>query len=628
MQKKMVSWAANILWFSPLFLAFLLSFTCVGFTSLDSGLYLKKAVEFSQGQFDWGFRPGFILLLGGIFKALGPTIWSATVLIRFFFLANVVLVFYITKYLLNKQAAFAASLALLTSFYLSFLSHRVLLDNIHPFFVLLAIFLSIVAIDRHSDKLAIVAGIVYIYAYLVKSTTLLFMPFPILLVLLWDGPSLNLSKWREGGIVCGTSALGVVIYYFVMRLATIDQFAARVLKGSSSQAAELLVSDTIAGTLHNVLQGFISFWEKFIFQDIFLGWIFVAAWIWIFLRSVKHKYSRVNVAIFLLFVPGMLFLGLARYRLGQSGVFLFATFIPLGILLHDLGKGMGLLASFGEGQHIGLSKYLTGTIILVFTVTFAIYQICYAKVYSGQCLGDTHLVRLIKGDRTNFELQGSLDEPGQKSAEIIAKHAHPGATIFTGFSNLYAIDFFSDFQYNVSRLPCKTITGALSLSSNFCEKLPSGTIDSRLLFLWPKGWTKKLQHWNSGGELRFLYVEESDLRRRFAQDFPVFVAPDHRYDHFGDYLENMSGVKKIHTKPDVYRVDNFQLLEDYKPRVAYEIGMLLNELRSRNHANYNVLRNEFFPRYFGFTPEQVDALADMDAKAAGVVFIGLPGRKY
>src|SRR6056297_1578685 len=277
MLKKNFSSLQNILWYSPLLLAFVLSFTCVGVTSLDSGLYLKKAYEFTQAQFDWGMRPGFMFLLGMAFKFLGASVWSATVVIRIFFLANVALIFYMTKYIANRRAAFVASLTLLTSYYLTYLSHRVLLDNIHPFFVILAIFLSVLAIDRRSDKLAMGAGLGFIYAYLFKATTLLFLPFPIVLAVLWFGIRLNFSRLRQAVIVCATSGVGIVLYHIsLVFLAGSRKQAEHVLGKHSDSALGILFADSLTDTLHNAMQGFIGFWNDFLFQDPWLGWFFVA----------------------------------------------------------------------------------------------------------------------------------------------------------------------------------------------------------------------------------------------------------------------------------------------------------------------------------------------------------------
>ena len=63
-----------------------------------------------------------------------------------------------TRYLYNNRVVFTASMVLLTSYYLNYFSHRILLDNVNPLFVLLSLFLSPMAVDRKSNALAVGAG--------------------------------------------------------------------------------------------------------------------------------------------------------------------------------------------------------------------------------------------------------------------------------------------------------------------------------------------------------------------------------------------------------------------------------------------------------------------------------------
>jgi hypothetical protein len=626
MQNKRLSQTIlSFLWYSPLLLAILLSFTCVGYTTVDSGLYIKKAYLFTQGQFDLSFRPGFIFLLGLFFKTLGSTVWAATVLIRLFFIANVFLVFFMTKHLFNKKAAFASSLTLLLSYYLNFLSHSVLLDNVHPFFVLLAIFLSFIALDRLSNKLAMVAGFTFIYAYLIKSTTILFIPLPLVFAVLCDGIRLNSSKLKSVGITCITAGIGIIIYHLCLRIIETKTLAVHVLKNTSSSAFDLLLADSFTGSLQNTLQGFIYFWDSFLFHDPHMGVLFTIVWAWVIIRSMRHKYSRIFPALFILFFPAMVYLGITNLRLGQAGVFLISTFIPVGVFIHDVAQYIALLLG---RYNKWLSNAATTILILTFSVGLCIYQIWISDTYSQQWLQHTYVGRLLRGDKTDWTLQGLFDRQSQKEAKIIIQHASPDAIILTGCKNSYAIDFFTDYQYQATLIPTGQLKEIYSLRPLSAEKLPKKSIKGRLLFLWPNRWVRSLEHWNTAGELRLRFIDENKFLNLFDKHFPVFLALDRRFKHLGDYFMKTPGATKLSSHRPLFQVNSFQLRTNYKPRVAYEIGMLLSQLRKVNPDNYQLLRDNFFTSFFKFTPEQVDSLADLDEKGAGVVFIGLPGRQY
>lgn len=615
-----------ILWYSPLLLAVLLSFTCVGNTAFDSGIYLKKAYLVSHGQLDWNFRPGFTFLLGLAFKILGSSVWAATVLIRLFFFANVALVFFMTEHLFNRKAAFAASLTLLSSYYLNFLSYRVLLDNIQPFFVLLAIFLSILALERLSYKLALFSGLTFFYAYLVKSTTLLFVPFPLLLILFWDGTRLNFSRLKTVGIICITAGIGIIVYHSWLHIIETETLAGQILNNTSGSAFDLLLSDSLVKTAKNILNGIINFWKRFLFFDTWLGGLFAIAWAWIFIRSGRHKNSRVFPVLFILFLPAMAYLGVTNLRLGQAGVFLFLTFIPVSVFIHDMA---GFAATLLSGRNKeGLLNTAAAMLIVTLAIGLSTYQIWQSDKFSKQWLQYSYMWRLLCGEKTDWTLKGIFDHQSQKQAEIVIRHVPSGATVLAGFSNSYAIDFFTGYQYQVSNIPTGLIKEIYSLKPILAEKLPQSAINGRLLFLWTNGWRRRLKHWNSAGELRIRFMDEKKVLQLMDKQLPAFIALDDRFEHLGDYFLKIPGIEKLSTNPTLLQVNDFQLLDNYKPRVAYEIGMLLKKLRKANPGNYKVLRDHFFSRFFKFTPEQVDSLANLDEKGAGVIFIGFPGRKY
>lgn len=597
-------------------------------TSLDSGLYILQAYEFTQGHFDWGERPGFVLLLGTAFKILGPSVWSATVVIRSFFFFNVALIFFLSRYIFNKQIAFVASLTLLSSYYLTFLSHRVLLDNIHPFFIIFAIFLTILAVDRQSIKISVLAALLFVYAYMVKSTTLLFIPFPVLLVLLTMSTRVKLSNLREAGVVFVLSVFGITGYHFLLRIKDNSNMAGRIIEGASGNAIELLFAESIVETLQNFQQGFFDFWRQYLFQDSMLGWLFISAWIWIILRSIKNRNARPLAAVFLLFVPAMVYLGLARFRIGQVGIFLFVTFIPVGVLICDLSKWVTRIFFSGKRGETGIVNYRIVTVMIVaLAMAVSLFQVFFAKRHSRNFLQYTYVGYFLQGEKKEWKLEGTFSSDAKMVGEIISEHGVPGSEVIAGLSNIYALNFFAR-EFKVSQLRTRQIKLKNSLKSDFSKNLPKGSIKGSLLFLWPNGWVKRVAHWNDAGDLRIRYMDEKSFLRGLKKKTSFYVALDSRFRHIGDYFDKSPQAQKLSSDPLVYQIDKFGLLGNYKPRVAYEIGMMLHELRKKNRKNYRIIRKKIFHDYFNFTLEQVDALSDLDEEAAGVVFIGYPNRSY
>ena len=625
--KKRHFWIQNILWYSPLALSVLFSGYCVGVTALDSGLYIKKAFEFTQGEFDLVFRPGFTFLLGNTFKILEPSVWAGMALVRFFFAANVFLIFFMTKYLYNKQVAFAASMTLLFSYYLNFLSHRILLDNVHPFFVLLCIFLSLMAVDRKSFPLAVGTGVAFFFTYLVKVTTLLFLPFPILIAICWHSFKIRWLNLRQAVVTTGIAFVCIVLYHLLVRDGGRITQAQRGFWKNAIHGLELLFGEIPAESFNSAMEGLFGFWENFLFMDMRLGCLFATSWLWLAIRLLKSNSSRPIIALFILFIPAAIYLGLTNIRLGQAGVFLFVTFIPVGVLLHDLAAGLIKTPILHLTIPHQLIKPASSAILFALTIIVCIYQVWYGVPNSKSYLQDTYLDRIINGKGTRFVLSGTFDAESHKAARIINRYAKPGDIVQTGMDNFWAIQFFTGYQYQVLREGLtKRVDNIFTLKHNLADSIPSGKMKGRLLYLWPSRWRYRLTQWNQAGELRINYVDELTLSRRFDSSKTVFVALDKRWGHIDKYLEKATGVNKLSGNPPVYRVKNFSPVKGFgPPRMARHMGKLLAELRVTHPDNYQIVRNKFFPNFFGFKPEQVDAMAELNEEAAGVVF--MRGRK-
>ena len=615
----------NILWYCPLILSVLFSFYCAGATTLDSGHYIKRAFFFTRGEFDLLFRPGFIFLLGGTFKIFGSSVWAGTVLIRLFFAANVYIIFFITRSLYDKKVAFAASMAVFTSYYLHFLSHRILLDNVHPFFVLLSIFLSLKAVDRRSPYLAAGAGVAFIYAYLVKMTAVLFLPFPIMTAVFRHSFKIRWSNLREAVITTVIGSAGIVLYQILARDGVKISHAQHHLDHRSSQMFDMLFGGGMVESFSIAAGSFLDFWHRFLFLDDWLGWLFAVSWLWLIIRSVKSNSCRSVLAIFILFIPAAIYLGLRYLRLGQAGVFLLVTFIPVGVILRDLASGLIKMPIVHSRFSDYRLKLASSAILVSLTLIVCTYQVWHAVEDSEPFFEETYLGRILDGKSTQFVLEGTFDAKSHKAARIIKRHAQTGDIVQTGMVNFWPIQFFTGYTYHYQRKGAVKLLGKIpTLKEHLADSLPSGKIKGRLLYLWPNKWARKLTQKNQAGEIRIRYIDESNLLRHFRSKKSVFVALDNRWAHIGEFLKLVPGVDRLSENPAVYHIKKkkFTLPNDFgPPRVAIRMGELLAELRAVHPENYRILRNKFFPDFFNFMPQQVDAMADLNEEAAGVIFM-------
>ena len=190
-------------------------------------------------------------------------------------------------------------------------------------------------------------------------------------------------------------------------------------------------------------------------------------------------------------------------------------------------------------------------------------------------------------------------------------------------NNYWAIQFFTGYRFQYRRSgTVNLLVKVFTLNSDFADSLPLGKIKGRLLYLWPNRWGDDLRMWNQAGEFRIRPVDEKRLKRRFGGGQTVFVTFDEKWRHLEEYFFKVTGTEILSDKPPVFRVSNFSPAKDFgPPRVAVQMGKLLSQLRNENPANYLIVRNKLFPDFFGFKPEQVDGMADLDEDAAGLIFI-------
>lgn len=631
MVKRSTNSAWEILWYFPLILSVMLAFICEGEAINDSIQYMIAALEFTQGNFDYTFRPGLTVMYGLIFEVFGASVKSAAILHRLFYITMVVIIYVMSRYLYNKQIAFSASLVFVTSYELNFFSMRGIphVDPVHPFFVILFLFLSMLCIDRRSPLWATFAGLAFFYGYLVKVTILPFAPFPFLYAFFCSTskPNFRWSTYKYPLTILGVSGIMIIAYLTFI----IGAHQAQAASTHSAKAIDVLFSsDNLIGTIIN---GFFSFWERFFFRDTFMGVLFLLSWLWLLIRSFSCYASRAILLLFILFLPAAIYLGLTHLRIQQGALIIFLSFIPVGVLIYDLTKGCVLFFDKLVQQVHGHKSFnyegYFNIILIIITVSLSFYQIAYSSESSYVYLKKSYIVRALNGQSTQWHETGRLTWDDRSTiVKILEKNATEDDVVLTGWSYLHDLEFLTGCKYRIIRFPFNLFDQIFTLHPRLSESLPEKSIEGDLLFLWPLAWRDDLFFYTQTGQAKFLYLDEKTLLNRFKQWEPDFVALDRRFQHFQDYLEQVPGVIRLSDDPPIFQINEFQLVKNYKPHVAYEIGFLLEQLLNEDPENYAVLRNEFFPDFFGLTPEQVDAITNLEEQKAGIVFIGRPGKNY
>lgn len=177
------------LWVYILLLGFITFYTYQIRISDDMQWYCKTAMNIYQGE---GFvdtdgspilvRPVFPYMIALAYWLLGPSHWNAFWVVRLFCILNPVMIYFLGKELFGKWVGFSAALLVLSSWALNMWSYRHL-DAIWPFWVFLAIYLLVKRIPDHQKWPFFLAGICMGIGFLIKEVVMLFLVFPVLLLM-------------------------------------------------------------------------------------------------------------------------------------------------------------------------------------------------------------------------------------------------------------------------------------------------------------------------------------------------------------------------------------------------------------------------------------------------------------
>ncbi|HEU0072468.1 MAG TPA: glycosyltransferase family 39 protein [Dehalococcoidia bacterium] len=163
----------------------------------DQSLYLAEALNIADGNgltYSTGEpivhrAPFYPALLAGAFKVQGVSLEAAYLVPRLSIVANVLLVALLGRALFGGWGGMVAGVSAATSFYLRGLGTTLFLDSTQVTFLLASLLLYWHASRGQSAPLIAVAGALLGASFLIKEASLLFLPLPLSMALLFGGAS-------------------------------------------------------------------------------------------------------------------------------------------------------------------------------------------------------------------------------------------------------------------------------------------------------------------------------------------------------------------------------------------------------------------------------------------------------
>jgi hypothetical protein len=441
------------LWLLPLLLS-LLFFQVMGVkTSPDSAWYVVKGLNLYHGlgyvNADWrpdvGRGPIFPGLIALSFSIFGVSLQSALWVNRLFFVLNTVLVYATGATLFNRTTGLMASLLVATSFVIHKWSSFILVDNVVPFFILLAHLLLFIAFERKSNLYFGLAGASLGIGFLTKEITVLFLPLPALLWLLIPAYRTRRAWW------------GIFIFWGIV-LATISSWFMYVYAYGDGSDPTVDRAMRQSSALFSPVEGDIDdrswLWEMW-FKEVG-GWIsnyyrallernfvlaplIVLAWGYISFRAIVKR-SRAEIVLLsslVLFSPLIILQGRTDLRTGQSFYVFLLCYLILARLLWPpaIGGRKGL-------------QVISGSLLLL---------VIAAQIW----LGDRALIQIIRGQaseiyaisfgRNEWQVSGE-HETVREAGEWLRENSKPGEAILMDGKWSNALYFYLNARQPIHRI--------------------------------------------------------------------------------------------------------------------------------------------------------------------------------
>lgn len=596
-----------IIMFSPVLLALILTpITNINLTP-DSLFYLEHALNIYNGEgynhLDRGPVYPYLLSIG--FFLTGPDVFGAMIIMRFFFLASIILVMALTKQLMNNTAAFIAGILIITASYFNTAFSTVSIDGIYSFFVLLGIFSCVRSLDRESTAWSIIAGISFGLSVLTKELGFLHLFFPIIL-LLTISQYRNSNKIRKLVLIQQSVAILTILPWFIYIYANSNDFS--TILGSGNRALDRLSDSNdqnVTGlftAIQYYLSGLVTFFERNI--KILILWpLFILGWLILFYDSIKDTRSRIILIFLVLFLPAIFAQGYMFIRTGQNYLFYTGTLIYVAYILQKLT--------------VYFFKNHTAQIfsVIVFALLTGTSQILYDKKPIFKMWDKNSIViRMFTGNNTDWQVNGIINKISNKTAQWIDDNVEPGESILAGYTLFRSLNFETGGEYNVDRIPYYTIVftpftnppkssiklGLTSLdgiqSSDYYDNL------GQLLYLWNH--RRSLKFCRNQKEpclyLRTLY--ENEFWEKAKKENVKYLVLEERTWFFHSYFDQhpyAEKVAQISPRVLIYRLTKYEPLNNFRPHFGDEIPILANMLKEQDIEGFHYLENEIFRESFG-----------------------------
>ncbi|MDA2935697.1 glycosyltransferase family 39 protein [Patescibacteria group bacterium AH-259-L05] len=547
--------------------------------------------------------PGFPFLVAVFFWLFDISIKSIFLLNRLFYIINPLIIYFLGKELWNKKVGLAAGLLVLSSYSISQWSALIHYDHIVPTFTLLSILLCVLAFKKNIWWLFVTSGIALAAGFLVKTLTILFFPFPILL---W----LFIKKYRTRknlyGVILFSLALLVGILPWLL-YGYIGHGELPLLGKGGGRAAQVVLRPFLSGNYPYLppasqtyyISGLLEYYRLILAPHFILAPLFLIAWIFTFIRAVfKHKADIVLTVCFLLLVPIIYFSGLWGGRPGHTFLFFLLSYLILAHFLIWLARTVTRKKTFFKIKQFTAQPGITVSVILV--ISAVLIQI---TVGENNMLDYLKTIRPI-GDIFNkeYNLQPEAGDnfypPVKKAGEWILKNIPPGSRFLTDHTYRQGIYFYTRGNYPIHTIP-------LLRSDIATIPQKKATQKKKVLFLYFDGW------WHKTSKRISAIIEDDllDILENKSIDYVIVTSSKTNFESLY-YYANPGFTKVIefaNGRIKIFKINKI-IAYDFTTHIGSEVRPYLEDLKENNPEKFQYIKSLFFNDSLGWEEDAINEI--------------------
>lgn len=601
----------------------------------DSAWYMSNALNIYNGH---GYvdadhtskilnrGPGYPFMVAASYAIFGRSANSALLVVRLFFILNVLIIFLLAAELFDPKTAFLGSLFYLLSSQVHQWSSYVLLDNTWTFFILLGLWLLLKGIKENRFLFFLLSGLSAAAAFLIKEVAVFVLPVPLVYTFLFYRETF---KVRARGLAVFYIAFfipfaGWGLYTFFTcghfnYLLGVFRFG---LLGTVAGGETGLIAG--AGKAFN---GLINVYAYYIHGQFAVpGLFFLLAYgvtAWRAIRS-KCKPEAFILLAFLCYLPLATLVGMVRIRTGQILIVYFFSFIMLARLFFLFLSAVNrkLLQPYvfkTPAQSTGpvpRKQQITLRAVTVSAVLFlAVFHVTGnsppQRAMAAILVGSHNQVSFPAIDPGSVTVKGWHGEPFKRAAAWLDKNLEPGSSVMCEWHGMRSLYFFTDGKFKMVPIPLR-LSRHRFIGGHHEQRYDSypdyeQSKGEQPLFLW-----STYNKASSNPKYYLLALCESDLVERMEREKTGYVIITAHRNFLDIYFSGHRCYEKIKEfdggKIRVYKVRCIGKKTSHTMRLGSNIKKYLEMVKKEQPRRYEHIRDHFLGEKLAFSHNDIDTI--------------------